>query len=99
MTHPAQSRCLPHVTCKFCGAGPKNGNQHDENCLINVPSAEATVIWRQGYDDAKRGQTNCVLGNSSVYLMGRRLAQKKASAERTTKSLEQAVEIARGLRP
>ncbi|MEK7109374.1 MAG: hypothetical protein AAB919_02975 [Patescibacteria group bacterium] len=91
MANPTQGRCLPHVTCKFCGAGPQNSNKHDEDCLINVPSAEAIPIWRWGYDDAKSGKITSVLANSSVYLMGRRLAKKNAPAEHAATSPERGV--------
>ena len=77
-----------------------NNYEHDENCLINVPIAGMS-LWRKGFADQKTGKATEVSPGPSgiLYTMGVRCAERvaamKTSAERTTKSLEQAVEIAR----
>ncbi len=51
MDHSVQGCFLPHNTCKYCGAGTHNNNQHDENCLINLSKHEEwrIKVWRKGY--------------------------------------------------
>ena len=106
MDHSVQGCFLPQNTCKYCGAGKHNDYQHDENCLSSVP-VPFMPLWRRGFE----AQLNVgYFGKVDVpesldheadlaFAKGVVMAAKKLSAERTTRSLEQAVEIARGLRP
>lgn len=84
-------RALPNV-CKCCGT--RAGSPHNANCLINVP-VEKMPSWRLGWQQRLTGLVTAAGGKS--YQMGARMAAKKLSADLTTKSLEQAVEIARTL--
>lgn len=102
MDHSVQGCFLPQNTCPSCGAGKHNNNKHDENCLINVP-VRNMKSWRMGWRMKQSGSTFGVPSArtpaANAFRMGVRCATRKIDAERTTKSLEQAVEIARGLRP
>lgn len=106
MDHSVQGCFLPHNTCPSCGAGPHNENKHDENCLSTVPIPFMS-LWRRGFAaQLSVGYFGKVDVPESLdpeadlaFAKGVVMAAKKLSSERTTKSLEQAVEIARGLRP
>ncbi len=40
-------------SCKSCGAGRHNNNEHDENCLSNVPGrmGELLPYWNKGWNN------------------------------------------------
>ena len=106
MDHSVQGCFLPQNTCPSCGAGPHNNNRHDENCLSGVP-VPFMPLWRRGFE----AQLNAGYGGKVgvpesfdyeadlAFAKGVAMAAKKLDAERTTRSLEQAVEIAQTLRP
>lgn len=79
---------LPQNTCKYCGAGMHNNNQHDENCLINVPVRNMNS-WRAGWRIKQSGSTFGVPSTKTpaadAFRMGVRcagfMAEKKLTVE------------------
>lgn len=93
--------CALPLVCKCCSV--HHGEQHDEDCIINIPGEHSRLAghWYQGYNDMKKDgctapkPTPVKLPADKAHMMGARLANKHRRAERTTKSLEQAVEQAK----
>ncbi len=83
MQHSVQGRCLPQKICKFCGAGPDTKpvpNEHDKNCLINVPINKMPV-WRLGWQMQQSGVAPFGIPKhpehaTKVYMMGVACAAK-----------------------
>ena len=92
--------------CGCCGAGPHNGNAHHRECIIHLPAHtdETIAAWRHGAGDfaadnlANLPAPLSLTGDDLLvrsYLMGWRYAMAKFDAARTTRSLEQARDMAR----
>lgn len=103
-THgPYENFGVPGRICGCCGA--QGAQTHNENCTINLPGGFAKLypIWQHGRNDhIKNGRPDSqafMLDDKGreAYMMGVNFAKQQISADRTTESLKQAVEIARAL--
>ena len=94
MVHPAQGRCLPHRTCKFCDASPENHNQHHEKCLANLPkhTDEDIVEWKLGRHDREQG-LRVRKPDRVPYVMGWDFARLTASSEHAATSPERGIGV------